>query len=249
MKFALRAAGAMPDSQALASADLAELRFKPLSLAQQGLPDIPYPLTIAALAAAIGNDGELPYADMLHGLQLRSADGSADWLSLEPALDRLSELIANDDQRPLASVAGDNWWLEVGPVDLDGPLVTVQRGDLLLAAICPRGDGRLRVATFRPLDAKSADYLIGMSLHPHPEAGVCMRENNWEYARDCSAGVGNFYAFKRGEAHLSWWEKGIGIMQDGALDLHWHAMRELAPRRPGQVAMELGVRYSLREAE
>src|SRR5207302_304654 len=45
-----------------------------------------------------------------------------------------------------------------------------------------------------------------LSLLPHPEHGVCMRENNWEYARDCSAGMANFYAFERGEAHLAWWE-------------------------------------------
>ena len=30
-----------------------------------------------------------------------------------------------------------------------------------------------------------------------------MRENNWEYALDCSAGNGNYYAADRGEAYLA----------------------------------------------
>lgn len=39
---------------------------------------------------------------------------------------------------------------------LSGKLVTIQRGDALIAGITARDDGRLRVALFRPLDAKSA---------------------------------------------------------------------------------------------
>ncbi|MCA8457564.1 hypothetical protein LGN04_27040 [Burkholderia multivorans] len=91
-------------------------------------------------------------------------------------MDRLAELLAPDDARDVISAAGDHWWLEVGPVDLAGKLVTIQRGDFLIAAITARDDGRLRVAVFRPLDAKSAEYLIGIGQVPHHEHGVCMRE-------------------------------------------------------------------------
>lgn len=76
-------------------------------------------------------------------------------------------------------------------MDRGGKLVTIQRGDALIAAITARDDGRLRVAVFRPLDAKRAEYLIGLAQVPHPQRGVCMPENNWEYALDCSAGNGN----------------------------------------------------------
>ncbi len=54
-------------------------------------------------------------------------------------------------------------------------------------------------ACYRRLDAKSANYLIGLGLNPY-EGRVCMRENNWEYAKDASAGMGNWYADERGEA-------------------------------------------------
>jgi hypothetical protein len=159
--------------------DFAELHLKPETLAQYGLPDIAYPVPAADLKSALLDNGDLPLAVMLHGLQQRSRDGEAEWQQVEPAMDRLSELLAPDDARDVVSAAGDHWWLEVGPVDLGGKLVTIQRGDALIAAITARNDGRLRVAVFRPLDSKSAEYLIGLRQVPHPEHGVCMRENNW----------------------------------------------------------------------
>jgi len=133
----------------------------------------------------------------------------------------------------------------VGPVDLNGKLVTVQRGDDLVAAIVPREDGRLRVATYLPLDAKSAEYLIGLGQNPHPDGGVCMRENNWEYALDCSAGMGNLYAAEAGEAYLSFWEKGIGINWDDSENPVYRPCKDQLPRRPALVATELGSHYAL----
>jgi len=196
--------------------DFAELHLKPETLAQYGLPDIPYPVPATDLKSALRENGDLPLAVMLHGLQQRSRVGEAEWQQVEPAMDRLAELLAPDDARDVVSAAGDHWWLEVGSVDLGGKLVTIQRGDVLIAAITARDDGRLRVAVLRPLDAKSAEYLIGLGQVHHPEHGVCMRENNWEYALDCSAGNGNYYAADRGEAYLSYWEKGLGISWDGS---------------------------------
>lgn len=105
------------------------------------------------------------------------------------------------------------------------------------------------MATYRPLDAKSADYLIGLGLLPHPEWGVSMRENNWEYALDCSAGTGNTYAFERGEAHLSYWEHGIGVSNTGEIYPDWQAMLDLVPRRPAKLAIELGVRYTMQDED
>ena len=237
----------MPEAEAASESRLTELKFKSAALASLGLPDIAYPLTFAALERALASNGALPFADMLFGLQLHAREGTTDWQALEPALDRLAELIAPDDSRDVVQVAGDTWWLEIGPVNLNGPIVTIQRRDQLIAAIGSRDDGRLRVASYRPLDAKSADYLTGLSLLPQVDGGVCMRENNWDYARDCSAGTGNFYAFERGEAHLSWWEHGLGLSNSGQIDPHWHAMLDLLPRRPAKVAIELGVQYSLQD--
>lgn len=159
--------------------DFAELHLKPETLAQYGLLDIPYPVPATDLKSALLDNGDLPLAMMLHGLQQWSRDGDTAWQQVEPAMDRLAELLTPEDARDVISAAGDHWWLEVGPVELVGKLVTIQRGDALIAAITARDDGRLRVAVFRPLDAKSAEYLIGLGQVPHPEHGVCMRDNNW----------------------------------------------------------------------
>jgi ADP-ribosylglycohydrolase len=225
--------------------NLVELHLKPAILERYGLPDVPYSVPAADLQSALLGDGELPLAVMLHGLQLRSRDNAAQWLQIEPAMNRLAELLAPDDPRESVSAAGDTWWLEIGPVDLGSKLVTIQRGDVLVAAITARDDGRLRVAVFRPLDAKSAEYLIGLGQVPHPEHGVCMRENNWEYALDSSAGNGNHYAADRGEAYLSYWEKGLGVSWDGTEVPEWRKQKDLVARPAARVATELGVYYTL----
>ena len=222
-----------------------ELRLKPEILARYSLPDILYPMSLEPFDAALGSNAELDFGLMLYQLQVRSRDGGADWQLLEPAMDQLAQLVAPQDPRTVLSATGDNWWLEVGPVDLDGPIVTVQRGDLLIAAMAATEEGRLRVASYRPLDGKSANYLLSLGLKPYLEHGVCMRANNWEYALDCSAGSGNFYAAERGEAYLSYWQNGIGNIADGSQDLHWLAMKDLTSWPASLTVAELGIQYSL----
>ena len=221
-----------------------EIRLKPAMLARYNLPDLLYPMSLTAFDAALSGDGDWPLASMLYQLQSRAREGSADWQNLEPAMDRLARILAPDDPRPVLVATANEWWLEVGPVDLDGPIVTIQRGDKLIAAISATDVGTLRVSAYRPLDAKSTKYLTELSLKPHLEHGVCMRENNWEYALDCSAGNGNFYAFTRGEAYLSYWEGGLGQVSDGTVQLQWSAMRSLRSRSPANVVAELGIYYS-----
>lgn len=228
--------------------NLAEHHFRADMLDKYGLPDIAYPVPMAELKSALPDEGELPLAVILHGLQQKSRDGNADWQQMTPALDRLSQLLAPEDPREVIPVSGDTWWLEIGPVDLCGKLVTIQRDGVLLAAISPRADGRLRVAVFHPLDGKSAESLISLGQVPHPEHGVCMRENNWEYALDCSAGNGNNYAADRGEAYLSFWETGLGISRDGSALPDWLQQRSQTPRPAVQVATELDVYYTLNKA-
>ncbi len=222
-----------------------ELHLTPQALQQYGLPDIAYPIRTQSLQQAMANQSNLPLAELLFGLQERCRDGDADWQKLELVIDHLARQVAPDDGRETVTAAGDNWWIEIGPVDLNAKLVTIQRGDFLIAAISRRDDGRLRVSVYRPLDAKSAEYITGLGLLPDPQHGVCMRENNWEYALDSSAGNGNFYAAERGEAYLSYWEKGLGISWDGTELPEWRAQIGLSPRAPDLVAAELGVHYTL----
>lgn len=227
--------------------NFAEKHLKREVLARYGLPDIAYPFSSADLLAAQNGGGELPLAMMLHGLQEVASEGEADWMRLEHAMSRLAELLApeeNRDVNEVISAAGGNWWIEIGPVDLGGKLVTVQRGNHLISAITPRDDGRLRVAVFRPLDAKSAEYLTGLGQIPDPEHGVSMRENNWEYALDCSAGNGNYYAADRGEAYLSYWGKGLGISWDDSVIPEWRDQLGLVNRPAAQVLVDLRVHHS-----
>ena len=221
-----------------------DIRLKPAILDHYDLPDILYPISLSEFNAALFRDGDWPLASMLRQLQERSRVGDAAWLRLEPAMDRLAQILAPDDQQPVLAATGAEWWIKVGPVDLDDPIVTIQREDKLIAAISATAGGRLRVSAYRPLDAKSLSYLTRLSTKPHGEHGVRTRENNWEYALDCSAGNGNFYAFMRGEAHLSYWEFGIGYMADGTIDAHWQAMNSLAHRLPAVVVAELVVYHS-----
>ncbi len=225
--------------------NILEIRLKPDTLEQFALPDILYPMSLQSFDHALGGEAELDFGQMLYQLQKFSRQGDADWQLLEPAMGRLAQLVAPDDPRPVLSATGGNWWLEVGPVDLDGPIVTVQRGNVLIAALAATQEGRLRVASYRPLDGKSANYLLSLGLKPYLEHGVCMRANNWEYALDCSGGSGNFYAAERGEAYLSCWQSGIGNIADGSQDLHWLAMSNLTSRAASVTVAELGIQYSL----
>ncbi len=68
-------------------------------------------------------------------------------------------------------------------MDLGDKLVTIHRGNALIAAITARNDGCLRVDVFRPLDATSAECLIGLGQVQHPEHGVCMHTAQAEQSR------------------------------------------------------------------
>lgn len=71
-----------------------------------------------------------------------------------------------------------------------------------------------------------------------------MSSANWEYALDCSAGNGNVYAADRGEAYLSYWEKGLGISWNGSDVPVWRKQLDLVARPAARVVAELGVYYT-----
>lgn len=221
----------------------AGLRLRAAALARHGLPDITYPLAFEPLQQAVVSGGELPFAAMLCALQAQAAT-AADWEALEPALEHLAELLAPEDARELVTVAGDDWWLELGAVDQDACLVTIQRGDRLLAAIAPRADGRLRVAVYRPLDGRSIGTLIALSRVPDREHGVSMGRDNWGCALDASAGMGQWYAADAGSSYLAYWAQGLGVAHDGSAVEPWRAQRGVPPRPAGRVATELGIQYA-----
>lgn len=226
-----------------------EIHLKSQALERYSLPDIPYPIAIDDLQASLDDGEGPPFATLLYNLQKRSEYDCPCWRDLEPAMGRLAELLAPEADHEILTVASNDWWLEIGPVNLDTQVVTVQRENILIAAINPREDGRLRIATYRPLDAGSASRLIALGLNPHPEYGVCYRENNWEYALDISVGTGNLYRFTAGHAHFSLWEYGIGIYSDGTEDPTWREMLNLTPRPAIQVMVELGIYHTISQAD
>ena len=226
-------------------ATLIDLHLKPELLDRLGLPNIAYPISEEHLTQAVADNGQLSFELMLYGLQLKSREAGHNWQSLESAQNRLMELLDTSDERESTTAAGNTWWLEVGPVDLNDELIAIQRAERVLAAIVPRSDGRLRVAVYQPLDAGSIRSLISLARKPHPEHGVAMRKNNWEYALDASAGNGQFYAADAGRPYVSYWQYGLGILDDGGESPEFRPQANSQPRNVGSVVQEIGLFYSL----
>ncbi|MDF2446124.1 MAG: draG2 [Moraxellaceae bacterium] len=229
--------------------EFVELHLEPETLAELGLPDIGYPVPKAEFDIV---SDKLHLATLLYGLQWKSTQAGVDWPALEPAMARLALLMTPDDEEAVVTAEGDDWELAIGGVDLmgndrDKRVVTIQRGAHLIAAIRPLPNGQLRVAAYRPLDAKSAELLVMLSRRPHPEYGVNMFKNNWEYALDVAAGSGS--AGGRGEAYVSFWEKGLGVGADGAEIPAWRRQVALPPQRAASIAAALGAWYTFAEAE
>jgi hypothetical protein len=226
--------------------DFAELRLKPALLERYALPDIGYPVPVDRLLELLATDHSLDHAELLFWLQQRSADAGRDFRQYELAMARLARLLAPaDDLSDTATVQGDEWWLELGPVDLDAEIVTLQRDDELVAAISPRDDGSLRAAVFRPLDGASATSLMNLSHHPDEDGKVNMRDNHWEYAKDASASMGQVYSAEAGSSYLSYWQYGLGVLHDRTDSPVFRPQRTRTPRRPAEVAIELGLHYEL----
>lgn len=226
----------------LPGTDYITLHWKPEVLASLGLPDIGYPVP-TRMVERLTASPEIEFTDMLFWIQEYSAESCQGWPDYEPAMLRLSEIIVPNELPEGIKVEGDNWCVFVAPVDLSKETVTIQRGDHLVAAIQDYGDGRLVVSAYRPLDGKSARYLTQLSMTPASDGTVCMRPNNWEYALDCSAGTGNFYAADRGEAYLSYWQFGLGISNDGSKVDGWYSQRGLMPMLSKYTALQIELSY------
>lgn len=155
-----------------------ELHPKADALDVLGLPPIPYPVALPAFQAAVANDGELPLADMLRGLQRRAADPGTDWQRLAPAMSRLAELIAEGDLRDTVELTGEGWWLEVAAIGTGAPALSLLHDGVVLASITGRADGRLRVCAYRPLDAAAILLLCNLARDAAAGEASC-----WDRAR------------------------------------------------------------------
>lgn len=199
---------------------------------RHGIPDAYVPVLLPLAAT-------LPPDALLRQIQDHAVAWSG-WQAMEPLWERLiTRLAKTEPADPTLEVETHAWVVRLGPVDLDKPIITLQRQGHLIAALAPRSEGGLTAAIFRPLDGRALNFLTGLSVRPDPDGSVAMRPNNWEYALDQSAGMGQAYAAHEGITYLSLWEHGLGVSNDGRQVEEWHAQRTLTPRPPREVAAEL----------
>lgn len=201
-------------------------------LGQLGLPPLPELLDQQGAAPrprADDGDGATSLPRMLYELQCGSARRHSDWLAMEYSMQRLLEQLGGvppygsavaQGGAPVRRAHNEAWWLELGPVDFDSDVITLEREGYMLGALAATGDGRLRLTAYRPLDARSLSLLVELAAHPHPRLGVAMRESNWLLAVEKAAEVDHFLASEQGEAYLAYWPGGLG--EDSA-EAPWQA--------------------------
>lgn len=173
------------------------------------------------------------------------ADDAPDWQKFTEAQLRLAARCATPDEHTFGTVQGDDWRIDLGDINVQAPAIGLHKGESLLAVIQKSNAGRLRVTAWQPLDGRSLSMLLAMARKPDPVHGVCMRENNWEYALDCSAANGQIYAANAGKSYLALWQYGLGIKADGSVDESCHSNSFKKPIRPYLVAAMLGIYWSL----
>lgn len=200
---------------------------------RHGLPDAYVPVLLPLAATALPPDA------LLRQIQEHAAAWSG-WQSIEPLWARLvGRLAKTDSEASTLCVETEEWMVWLGAVDLNKTVITLQRGAHLIAALAQHSSGGLTVATYRPLDGRALGFLTGLSVRPAPDGTVAMRANNWEFALDQSALMGQAYAAQEGVTYLSFWEHGLGISDDGSHVEAWYAQRTLNPRPIRHVVAEL----------
>lgn len=222
-----------------------KLRLNREFLQKHQLPDIDYPVPKDYLFESIIGGAQIDFTYMLCGLQDYSASLSEKWQPLEEAMLRLAQIMAPDDDQPVITAESEHWFLEIGPVDLSGNLIVIQRGESLIAVVEPREDKTLRASLFHPPDAKLVRYLMGLAKRPGEDGMVCMRENNWEYALDqASHPIGAYYAEQRGESYLTRWKYGLAISADKERVEPWDSYNRATPIAPNIAIILIGNDYA-----
>ena len=208
------------------------------------LPEIGYPFPIAGIAQAADLDGDIEFEQLLLGLLAYSSLVEKEWELFESAILRLSELVIPGSEEVEGNIHTPDFYLRIQAMDFDQETISIFRGDKMLAAIQPTTNRRLAISVFHGLDAKTVESLINMSRHPNPKYGVCMRENNWEYALDVAAPrASSMYATQRGESYFSYWQHGLGVLHDGNIDPEVEKYRYMEPVKPNIIAAQIGAYY------
>lgn len=231
-----------------------ELWLRPAQADALGLDAGPWPVPAALLGELVGQP-RLPLALLLHGLQRWASDPGLDgaWPparggSPAPAFERLQAQmrplihhLAGRDHRAWGTAQGDEWWLQLGAIDPEGPLVTLERAGQRLAAVAPGAGGGLVAAAWAPLDAEACRLLTGLARTVDGLTGADLRERAFLEAIALANGPASFRARMRGQTHLVAHERGIGREAGGP---EAQAPRPV-PMRPAELAIQLGAWYGL----
>ena len=226
-----------------------QISFKKEFLKENNLINIEYPVPLDLATKISAKDSHIDFADMLFWLQEYSSSLKNDsWEDLEPAMLRLSEVIAQKNNDPVGNIHTPDFYIHVQPHKLDKELISIMRRDKVLAVILPGDKLTISIMVFYPLDARSIRCLMDIAKHPHPEHGVSLRENNWEYALDCAAPtMGSMLAQEDGRSYFAYWEYGLGVNHKMKMDYdytHYYTQRQTMPN---VVAAQIGTYYTRME--
>jgi len=125
-----------------------QISFKKEFLKKNNLINIEYPVPLDLATKISAKDSHIDFADMLFWLQEYSSSLKNDsWEDLEPAMLRLSEVIAQKNNDPVGNIHTPDFYIHVQPHKLDKELISIMRRDKVLAVILP-GDKDNQIAFF-----------------------------------------------------------------------------------------------------
>jgi ADP-ribosylglycohydrolase len=223
----------------LASDNFAFLSWNAAGLAAAGLPPIDYPIPLGAFAELLKR-GDVPPLQLLAWLQLYTKGNSSAWSSLAPAMTGIARQLARAYSGVLGEIERPHWRLSLQPVDLGRAVLTIQRGEHLVAALAADSDGRTTAAHYRALDAKAVRYLIAFAERPAAgDVGMLPGTTGW-LRRTSEA-----YASPPGSCYLSYWPDGVGLDGERAPIDGWIEQRALTPLPWAELAVELAAQVAL----
>jgi len=212
-------------------------------LMENKLPNIAYPVPISHFDKIIRAGGKIDFADMLFYLQEYSAYLKKGWEELEPAILRLAEITAPENDDPIGNIYTPDFYINIQQRDMSLEVITIMRGNKILVAIRPGVNFTIGITAFHPFDARTIQILLELAKHPY-NGNVCMRENNWEYALDMAAPkFSSMYACDRGESYPVYWKNGLGVCNNGKMDpdlKKYHTRKQI---KPNIVSAQIGGYY------
>jgi hypothetical protein len=202
-----------------------------------GIPGIHYPID---LEFALRNEGNIAPEMLLSWIQTYT-DDSEDWKIYREASLALSRSLAPELPEPILEAESDEWFVEIGPLDLSLETATIQKQGELILAIQNRGDGRLRTCFYEPPSKDVLHSLLLLSIHPTETGYVYHDTSNWAAAVNYSGTTSALYADEQGQHYRSYWKYGIGLLGPNEVDPRWVEQAKKDPIPPNLAMAMLAV--------